>query len=151
MGVQAVVAAVAAVATVAGTAVSITQSQSAAKDAKKARALEGQRQENQERRRRRQEIRRARIARAQTVNVGSQVGATGSSALAGGTGSVSSQLGSSLGFSDQQAGLARQISSLNQSSADKQSLANLGGSVAGLGLSAFNSADGFETLSEAFS
>jgi hypothetical protein len=63
------------------------------------------------------------------------MGAAGSSAVAGGTASLGSQVGSSLGFASQMSGLSDKISSLGQK-------ASTLGAISGLGFQAFNTFGG---------
>jgi hypothetical protein len=62
---------------------------------------------------RRQAIREQQILRSQTMAAGQAVGATGSSGLAGGLGSLSSQLGAEQGFESTYSGLSRRVTRLN--------------------------------------
>jgi len=98
---------------------------------KKSSKLQEQQQNLATRQSRRQAIRQAQIARAQTIASASAQGATGSSAALGGVGSLNSQVGSQLGFSNQMSGLSAGINQANQS-------ANTWGGVAQLGGTLFN-------------
>ena len=77
----------------------------------------------------RQAIREAQIRRAQTMSSAQALGAVGGSAVAGGTASLNSQLGSSLGFSSQMSGLSNQIGMAQSRANTASAIANLGGSV----------------------
>lgn len=135
---------------VGGTAFSVVQGRAANKEQRKTRRLQEQRQQLEERRRVRRNIREQRIARAQALNVAGQVGAQDSSAVQGGVGSLSSQLGSNLGFGSRQAQFNQLISTSSQRAADLQSSANLGAGIGSFGLNLFNSAGGFKQLDKAF-
>jgi hypothetical protein len=63
---------------------------------------------------RRRTIRAAQIERARTLASGQAMGAIGGSAIAGGTTSLSSQLGGALGYQTQMTDLSRNISGLSQ-------------------------------------
>jgi hypothetical protein len=69
------------------------------------------------------------------------MGVTGGSGLAGGQASLSSQLGSNIGFAGQMSGLNQQISMA-------QSKAQTAGDIAGLGLSVIQNSD---SIKKAFS
>lgn len=119
-----VLAVIGAVASVAGTVSSIKQQ-------KRAAALQQQQQELATRRSQRQAIREAQIRRAQTMAAAQGLGVVGgSSAVSGGTTSLGSQLGGSLGFASQMSGLSREIGVAS-------SKANTFGAIAGLGGTAF--------------
>ena len=81
-------------------------------------------------------MREAQIRRAQTQASSLGMGVVGGSALGGGLSSLSSQLGSSLGYAGQQSGLSKEISIAS-------SKAQTAGAVAGLGMNLFSSAGGF--------
>ena len=130
------VAVVGAVASVAGTVVSYNAQKRAS------RASQAQ-QELQTARERRQAIREAQIRRAQTMAAASAQGATGSSAVAGGLGSLGSQLGSGLGFSSAMSSLSQDINRYNQRAATW-------GAIAGIGSAAFQGAGGWNTLFSTF-
>lgn len=122
-----VIAAIAGVAAVAGTAVSINQQ-------KKASAAQRLQQGLSARRSQRQAIREAQILRAQSQVQAGAMGVTAGSGLAGGQASLSSQLGSNIGFAGQMSGLSQQISMA-------QSRAQTAGAVADLGMQAFANRD----------
>lgn len=106
---------------------------------KKASRLQQQQQQLATRQSQRQAIREAQIRRAQTMSSAQALGAVGGSAVAGGTASLNSQLGSSLGFSSQMSGLSNQIGMA-------QSRANTAGAIANLGGSVFQLAGGFDAF-----
>lgn len=122
-----VIAAIAGVAAVAGTAVSINQQ-------KKASAAQRLQQGLSARRSQRQAIRESQIRRAQSQVQAGAMGVTAGSGLAGGQASLSSQLGSNIGFAGQMSGLSQQISMA-------QSRAQTAGAVADLGMQAFANRD----------
>jgi hypothetical protein len=97
----------------------------AAKAAKAQNALQRKQQELATRRERRSAIRQAQIQRAQTQSAAGGAGALGGSAVSGGLGSLTSQLGSGLGYSSQQSGISGDIFNIQQSNAAAQS--RLGG------------------------
>lgn len=127
-----VIAAVGAAATVVGTGLSYMEQKKAAE------AQEDQ-QEEATKRSRRQAIRQAQIARAQTIASSIASGAQTSSAANNAVSSIGSQLGEQLGYSTQMSALSSNIS---QASAR----ANMWGSVASLGGTAFRTAGGFDSI-----
>lgn len=112
-----------AVASVVGTVASISASRKAAKAQQKQQQL-------QRRRSSRQAIREAQIRRAQTVATAQGAGALGSSAVAGGTGSLTSQVGEQLGFSSQYSALSNIVTQQNQRAQTFSALANFGSQFA---------------------
>jgi len=106
---------------------------------KRASRLQQQQQQLATRQSQRQAIREAQIRRAQTMSSAQALGAVGGSAVAGGTTSLGSQLGGSLGFSSQMSGLSNQISMAQSRAATAGAIANLGGSV-------FQAAGGFDAF-----
>lgn len=90
---------------------------------------------------RRQAIRQSQVARARAQAAAAAAGAIGSSGAQGGIGSLSSQLGSGLGYASQQQGLT------NIAGAYQQQAANWGtfGQVAG---AAFDMAGGFKAFQQ---
>ena len=127
----------AAVASVAGTAVSVKQGQEASKAQARQQGLSARRSQ-------RQAIRESQIRRAQSQVQAGAMGVTGGSGLAGGQASLSSQLGSNIGFAGQMSGLSQQITMA-------QSRAQTAGAVAGLGMQVFQGTGGFDKLNAAFS
>lgn len=123
-------AVIGAVTSVAGTVVSYSASQKAAKANERQQNLATSRQN-------RSAIREAQIKRAQALNTASQVGAGTGSGISGGVGSLSSQLGSGLGFSSQMSALSTQITKY-------QKQASLWGDIAGLGKLAYQQGGGME-------
>lgn len=114
-------------------AIGTIASASAARKASKAQ----QRQETlSTRRSQRQAIREAQIRRAQTLASAEGFGALEGSGVQGGVSSLSSQLGSTLGFSSEMSGLSRRITKY-------RSQAETYGALAGLGFTTFNALGGF--------
>lgn len=132
-----VAAVIGAVATVGGTVMQYNAQKKAAKTAKKQQDLATQRSN-------RQSIREAQLARAQAIAASASMGALGGSALAGGLGSLGSQLGSGLGFSSQMSNLSSDIEKYQRRAA-------MWGSVASMGGSLFQAGEGFYGLKSAFS
>ena len=93
--------------------------------------------------RRRQAIRASIIQRARSQAAGVAVGGQESSSAFGGFSSLSSQLGSGLGFQSQGTGISRQINNLNGQISSAQQGAQLGSGLQSLGFSLFNNAGGF--------
>lgn len=125
-----------AVATVGGTVMQYNAQKKAAKAAQRQQNLSTQRSN-------RQAIREAQLQRAQTIAAGASMGALGGSALAGGLGSLGSQLGSGLGFSSQMSGLSADIEKFQRRAATW-------GAVAGMGSSLFQLGGGFDAMGQAF-
>jgi hypothetical protein len=75
---------------------------------------------------RRQAVREAQIRRAQTVSTSQAMGVVGSSGVSGGTASLGSQLGGSLGFASQMSGLSANITKFGNQANNQSALANLG-------------------------
>ena len=78
---------------------------------------------------RRRSMRAAQVQRATTLATAQGAGAIGSSAVAGGLSSLSSQLGSSVGFQTQMSGLSRDISGFNMQANRALGQAQLFGSI----------------------
>lgn len=131
-----VAAVIGAVATVGGTVMQY-------KAQKKAAAASRRQQDLSTQRSNRQSIREAQLQRAQAITAGASMGALGGSALAGGLGSLGSQLGSGLGFSSQMSGLSADIEKFQRRAATW-------GAVAGMGGSLFQAAGGFDAFGQAF-
>lgn len=96
---------------------------------RKASRLQQRQQDLATRRSQRQAFREAQIRRAQTMASAQALGAVGSSAVAGGTASLGSQLGSSLGFASQMSGLSNQISMAQSRANTAAAVANFGGDI----------------------
>lgn len=126
------------VAAVGGTIASISAQRQAQRAAQKRADLEKQQQALATRRSRRQAIREAQIKRAQTIATAQSAGGLEGSAIAGGTGSLSSQLGESLGFSSQMSGLSRAITDQSTAISSAQTRSGLASGFAGFGSQLFN-------------
>lgn len=120
----------------AGAAATVVGTIQAGKAQKKMAAAQQKQQEVSTRRDRMQAIREMQIKRAQAISSAQGAGALDSSGAIGGIGSMSSQLGSNLGFSTQMSALSANISRYAQQ-ASKYS------SIAGLGSQLFSAAGGF--------
>lgn len=101
----------------------------------------------------RQAIREERVKRARIMQSATGTGVDASSAEAGSLGSMSTQLGSNLGYNIGMNNAAGRISDLNQSAAgflssaeNHMASANQWGQVAGLGMSIFGQTGGFKTM-----
>ena len=116
-----------AVASVAGTVMSY-------RGQKKAASAQREQQAVATRRSRRQAIREAQIRRAQSVSSAQASGTLNSSGAAGGIGSLSSQVGSEMGYSTQMSGLSAQISAGAAQASRGQAIAGLGGAAMQFGL-----------------
>lgn len=123
-----------AVATTVGTVASINQQKKAASAQRQQQQLAAQRSQ-------RQAIREAQLRRAQAQAVAQGAGAIGGSGLAGGLSSLSSQVGSGLGYSTQMSGLSQDISMANYR-------ANLYGGIANIGGTVFSDQGGMPKLKE---
>ena len=88
----------------------------ARKDAKRARAVDNKRNRLQSGRAAIANVRQAQIARASVVQQGENQGVGSSSAIAGATGSITSQAGGNLGFANTIFGLQQSASRLRESS-----------------------------------
>ena len=150
-----VFAALAFATTAAGTVISANAQKKAAKKADRERArqrkIQQEQQEAEQQRRVRQNVRRARQARAEALSSAVQQGVSfESSSVAGGTGSISSQLGSNLGFINSSANRASALgdSIFNEQRAIQQGRrgAARGNAIAGIGSSVFDAAGGFSAL-----
>lgn len=124
-----IIGAIGAGAAVVGTAMSYTQG-------RKVQKSQEQQQEVASRRERMQAIRETQVRRAQAVMTSVGAGSQESSAAEGGIGSLSSQLGTQMGYGSQMTGISRDISAAS----GRQSM---WGAVGSLGMTAFNGAGGF--------
>ena len=127
------VAVIGAVAAVGGTVMQYSAQKKAARASRRQQELSTQRSN-------RQAIREAQLQRAMAIAAASQMGALGGSALAGGLGSLGSQLGSGLGFSSQMSSLSADIEKYQSRAATWGAVASMGGSLfqAGGGFGAFS-------------
>ena len=129
-------AVIGAITKVAGTVMAYSQSRKAGKAAERQQTLSTQRSN-------RAAIREAQLRRATALNTANQVGAGTSSGIAGGVSSLSSQLGSGLGYSTQMSGLSAEISKYSQR-------AQLWGDIAKLGSMTFDTAGGMDGVKSFF-
>lgn len=128
-------------AAVVGTAKSISAQNKMAKATKQQYAFERQMSQNRSVRERRDAIRAARIAGANLVQTGENSGASTSSAVLGGMGSIQSQLNSNLSFLDTQGRLADKGSAAGQVAADQKRAAQNWGAISDLGMAIFDRSD----------
>lgn len=133
---------------VAGTLGSIGSTVMGMRQQKKAQKAQEQQQRLQAQQERRRMIRQQRIARAQTVNVGAQVGASGegSSALPGGLTSLNSQTGAGLGFATQMQGLTDIANKANRKASMFGAIGSISSSIGSVGGSMFSAAGGFKAF-----
>lgn len=134
--VSTIIAGVGLAVSVAGTAASFVSQQKQAKAQKKANQERQRQQEVQNLRSRRAAVREAQIKRAAVLNFAAAGDFEGSSPVSQASGSISSQLGTNIGFSESISASNRNISTFNQQASDAGFSANLFGSIGGLGLSA---------------
>jgi hypothetical protein len=106
---------------------------------KKAAAASNRQQELVAARDRRQAIREAQIRRAQGLASSQAMGVGGSSLTGGGSSSIGSQVGSTLGFSSQMSGLSTNITRLS-------SRASMFGDIAGLAGMGFDALGGWDQV-----
>lgn len=118
------------------TASSIDQQKRAARASKRAQRAQQVQADLQTARERRNQIRQARIQRAQLEAQALAQGTTGASSVVGAAGSVQSQLGSNIGFLNQQQQLSQFASAQNQRAAAAQTRASIFSSVASLATTA---------------
>lgn len=130
-------AALAAGAAVYGTAASISASNRSARASRAAAQTQVTMQRQQATRQRRQAIRANIIRRAQARAQAQAAGVETSSGFAGGVGSLSSQLGTNLGFGSMMSGLGQQFTDLTGQANYQASRASMFGSIAGLGMQGF--------------
>lgn len=128
-----VIAAVSAVATVGGTVMAYREQKKVADAQRTQQGLATTRSN-------RESIREAQLRRAMAIASASSMGALGGSALAGGLGSLGSQLGSGLGFSTQMSALSSNINKASQKAETWGAVASMGSTLwqASGGFSAFN-------------
>ena len=125
------------VAGVASTVKSVKAAKSSAQAAQQAAQTQVRIQQQQVAQQRRQSIRRSIIARSQLRSRAQAAGLQGSSAVAGGLGSISSQLGTNLGFGGMLSGLGQRYTSLTGQANYLSSQSQMFGSMANLGFSVF--------------
>ena len=140
-GAMTVGTAIATGAAVYGTAASISASNRAMSAQKQATQVQIKQQQAQVSRERRGAVRRGLIARARAANVAATTGMRDTSAVLGGLGSLSSQLGANLGYGSMMSCLSQQLTGLSGLAAQAQGQAQLFGQVASLGFQ-FGGAEG---------
>lgn len=117
-----------------GTAASISASNKAMRAQKQATQVQIRQQKEQTKRARRSAVRQSIMARARAANVAATQGLTDTSAVRGGLGGLSSQLGANLGYGSMMSGLSQQLTSLSGLAAQAQGQAQLFGQVASLAM-----------------
>lgn len=125
---------VAAVTAVAGTAVSIQQGNKAARAGRQAAAVQKRQQQAEAARSRRSALREAQMKRAQARVRAEAVGGAGGSGVAGGLSSLSSQVGSGLGFAGASTARSGLISDFGVQQQTALTRAQSAGAIAGLGM-----------------
>ena len=130
----------------------------AQEQAKQQYAAESRKAEIQNIRSVRQQVRQARISQSSMLNVGAQTGGMGSSAMAGGMSSVSSQLGSNIDYMSQIAkqntaigGFALGYSNEMANASIAASRQQLASAQMGMATSIFGSVGGYDKVAKAFS
>lgn len=129
-----------------GTISSANQQKKAGQAAQRQYAAEQKKAEVQNIRSVRQQIREARIAQASMTNVAALTGGMGGSALAGGVGSVGSQLAGNLSYMQQIAEQNTAIGAAAAAGAQAQSNAAVYGSIGQLGGTIFSAMGGVKAL-----
>ncbi len=104
-----------------------------AKAQRRSAALQQRQADLQARRQRRQAIRQAQVQRARSLAQAQAAGAAGGSAQ-GGINSISSQLGSGLGYASQQTALGSGVMAANQQAQNWASFGQIGGSIMNFGI-----------------
>lgn len=137
------VATVGATAGVVGTVKSVKAAERSAAATQQAVAVQVQQQQQQVAQQRRQSIRRSIIARSQLRSRAQAAGLRGSSALGGGIASISSQLGTNLGFGSMMSGLGQQYTSLTGQANYLSSQSQMFGTIANLGFGLASRATGY--------
>lgn len=117
-----------------GTAASFQQQARQSRFQKEMLGKQEQQQQAQVSRERRSAVRRGLIARARTANVAATTGMADTSAFFGGSGALSSQLGSNLGFSGMMSGLSQDITRLSGLASEAGGRAALFGQIGSLGM-----------------
>ena len=96
---------------------------------------------------RRAQIREERVRRARIIQAGENTNTVGSSGEAGALGSLSTQLGSNLGFNAGAIQRANNMSIFNQQAANYQGAAQRNQAIGSLSMSIFSAAGGINTTS----
>lgn len=133
MGVATTLAIVGAVTGLVGAGLQYQQGKKQQKAAKRERAARQQQEKIQNRRSRMSAIREAQIKRAAVVNFAGGMDAGGSSGVTQATGSIGSQLGTNIGFSEAISAGNRNISRFQQQQVDAQAAGSIFGSISSLG------------------
>lgn len=121
------------VAAVVGTVVAIKGAQDSRRAQEETARLKQQQQELASRRSQRKAIREAQLVRAQAIASAQGSGTLQGSGAAGGIGSISSQLGTELGFASQMTGLSRDITQSQINASNAAGRADFGSSLVGIG------------------
>lgn len=108
---------------------SVAQANKAAKAQQRVAELQQRQQEVQAAASRRSAIRSAMVSKARAVATAQGLGAAGSSGVAGGISSLSSQLGANLGYQTEMSGLSRGITQYNSAANRAASMSRMFGSV----------------------
>lgn len=146
MGIETAIAAVTLIGGVASAEKARSQQRSAARDERRARREQQAMQAAQAARERRQQVREERIRRGQILQASQTSGVAGSSGQIGATSSLSSQLGTNLGFNAGMIRGANRISAFGQSAADSMGRAQTWGQVSQFGMMGFQAVGGFNSL-----
>jgi len=136
---------IAAIGAVIGVAGQRSQAKKAAAASASANERARKQQETATRNRRRQAARRLQLQRANMRAQAEGRGLAGGSALAGARGSLSSQLGTQLGFSTQMSGLSNEISNFQQQQIFAQNRADMFGGLTKLSMN-LGAQEGFGTI-----
>lgn len=138
-----IIAGVGIAASVAGTAVSYMGQRSAVKASERAEAIRKRQMDLEAQRERRSAVRQSILARAQTLTAGTQMGAGAGSGVAGGLGSLSSQLAGNIRNINQGQQLGTQMFGANADMARGQGMASMGAGISSLGGTLVNNAGTF--------
>jgi hypothetical protein len=117
-----------------GTAFSVQASAKAAKAQEQATQVQIKQEQAKVSRERRGLLRRGLIARARAANVAATTGMAETSAFLGGSGALSSQVGSNLGYGGMMSGLSQDITRLSGKAAQAQGQAQMWGQIGSLGM-----------------
>lgn len=137
------VAAVGTAVGVSNTVKSVRATKAAAQATQQAAQTQVRIQQQQVAQQRRQSIRRSIIARSQLRQRAQAAGLRGSSAVGGGIGSISSQLGTNIGFGSMMSGLSGAYTALTGQANYLSSQSQMFGTIAGLGFGVARQASGF--------
>lgn len=135
---------------VGATAYSIDQQQKAGRAQERAERIRQKQADAQNRRQRIQQLRQARIARANAIAAQSGTsGGMASSQALGTTASIQSQLGSNLGFMNQQQGFNQAIGQQNIRASQAMTNAGTAQAIGGVASGVFEAQGGYEELFKA--